>query len=239
MATRLQKRLKRGRDWFRDRAKGVDYAEAGSTPHRLRAYLGADGTFDYEYYKRVQTEGNKRKLANVFADEATCRVICDALIEDGVKVARALCHGSRNGAELKWFADMLGCEATGTDISDTATQFENMVQWDFHEPREEWKGAFDLVYTNSHDHAYDPVRALRTWAGQLAPGGRLVVEHTDAHLPGAVNELDPFGIEAVAFPYFVLEASEGGTERFAVRRVVRPDHKKKGRDIWLFLIGRD
>ena len=219
-----------------------DYAGLGRAPHRLRGYPQPDGSFDYERYRAIQTAGNRAKIEHVFADEATCRTIRDEIVREGVEVRRMLCHGSRNGTELSWFkaafAEVGGePEVIGTDISDTATRFPGMVQWDFHEVRDDWVGAFDVVYTNSHDHAYDPAKAFHAWVGQLAPGGRLVVEHTMAHAPGAVNELDPFGVDPALFPYFVLEVSNG---RFAVRRMVRPDHLKRGKfAVWLFFIARN
>ena len=220
----------------------TDFSSYGDTNHRLGSYLKADGSFDYERYRSVQAAGNQAKLHHVFADERTCATIRDEIVNEGVTVRRLLCHGSRNGTEVAWFRTLFGetgvePEVIGTDISDTATDFPDMVQWDYHEPREEWVGAFDLVYTNSHDHAYDPGRAFGTWVDQLAPGGRLVIEHTMAHAPGAVNELDPFGIDPAMFPYFILEVSGG---RFAVRRMVRPDHLKRDKfAVWLFLIARN
>ena len=221
---------------------GASYGSAGAVPHRLRSYRDANGSFDYERYRAVQTAGNRRKLTNVFADEATCRTIRDAVHEDGVAVRRILCHGSRNGAEMGWFRTLFAevgpePEVTGTDISDTAGDFPDTVQWDFHETREDWVGRFDLVYTNSHDHAYDPAKAFRAWVGQLVPNGRLVIEHTTAHEPDAVTDLDPFGIDPMVLPYFVLEIANGA---FSVRRMVRPGHRKKGKwDVWLFLIARE
>lgn len=40
----------------------------------LHRYQRADGTFDYERYRAVQTEGNHRKLANVWVLEEIQRL---------------------------------------------------------------------------------------------------------------------------------------------------------------------
>lgn len=44
-------------------------------------------------------------------------------------------------------------------------------------------GKFSFIYTNSLDQAFDPNRALDTWADQLTADGRIYLEHTMAHTP--------------------------------------------------------
>lgn len=194
----------------------------------------ANGVFDYDAYVRIQTEGNRQKINNVWADEATIEMICSYLHSTRPKVRFGLCHGSRNGAEVRWFRKHSGADVVGTDISDTATD-HGLIQWDFHDPREDWQGRFDFIYTNSHDHAYDPTKAFATWTSQLAPGGKLFVEHTTAHSTGGVSKLDPFGVDPRVFPYVLLNFSEGA---YYVTRILRPLHRKAKSPIWVFVIER-
>ena len=69
-------------------------------------------------------------------------------------------------------AEYAGFDVIGTEISDTAGQFANTVQWDFHDVNGEWVSRFDFVYSNSLDHAWNPKFALQTWLNQLNPKGR-------------------------------------------------------------------
>ncbi|MGH8222685.1 MAG: hypothetical protein ACREQZ_06900, partial [Woeseiaceae bacterium] len=131
---------------------------------------GAEG---YEKYMKVQVFHNKRKINEVWADEETLSVI-SSYIKAHVPVVRSgICHGTRRGYEQAEFARQLGCPVIGTEISDSALQFENTVQWDFHEQKDEWRNRFSFVYSNSIDQAFDPKKALSTWATQLDESGLL------------------------------------------------------------------
>lgn len=153
-----------------------------------------DGAFDYEAYKKIQEDGNRRKLNNVFVQEELISRIAQRIGPQG-GIHRILCHGTRNGAEQKLFRRYFGdIEVLGTEISETATQFEDTIQWDFHEAKTEWLGHWDLIYSNSWDHSYDPVKLFKAWESCLRPGGWMVVEHTRVHEADKVNTLDPFGI---------------------------------------------
>lgn len=186
-----------------------------------------EGVFDYQTYRRIQTEGNKRKLGAVFVQEPMIRDLA-AYAEAGGPVTRILCHGTRNAAEQGFFkAALPGVSVLGTEISDTAMQFPDTVQWDFHEMNPDWAGAFDLVYSNSWDHSYDPAKAFATWALCVRPGGLLALEHTKAHQARRVNALDPFGtnvpklIELVeTLPGMVHETTRVFGEKPRWRRLV-------------------
>ncbi|MEX0409631.1 class I SAM-dependent methyltransferase [Aquibium sp. LZ166] len=192
-----------------------------------------NGIFDYEGYVEVQTRGNHEKIDKIWADEPTIELICGYLRASLPFIRSGLCHGSRNGAEVRWFRKHLdGIEVIGTDISDTAGN-HGLVQWDFHEPRDDWKGRFDFIYTNSHDHAYDPRKAFATWVGQLSPGGKLLIEHTVMHSAEGVSQLDPFGVDARVMPYVLLDFAQGS---YAVTRILKPGHRKAGSPIWVFVV---
>ena len=154
---------------------------------------------DYETYRKVQEEGNKAKLAAQFVKKEHIFFLAKWLRDarDAAKggvIDFGLCHGVRRGKEQAWFRKRLaGANVIGTDISETASAFENTVQWDFHDDNPEWQGRADFVYSNSWDHAYDPGKAFRAWAKCLKPGGWLLIDHTRGHMPKSSNVLDPFG----------------------------------------------
>lgn len=128
----------------------------------------------YKEYLDAQVEANVRKLKHVWVTAATVDKIREQV---NFEVHNILCHGTRNGAEQKLFAQRFQrAFIVGTEISPTATDFPNTVQWDFHDPKEEWLNHFDIVYSNSWDHSYDPEKSLSTWRNQLRVGGMLFLE---------------------------------------------------------------
>lgn len=130
---------------------------------------------NYDDYVAAQTEANRAKLDHVFVEIGTIRKIAK-------KVPHAksiLCHGTRNGAEQMYFLQCFpNAEILGTEISDTATTFARTLHWDFQNPRDEWSHRWDIVYSNSFDHALDPLRTLQTWRDQISTVGKLFIEHS-------------------------------------------------------------
>jgi hypothetical protein len=176
---------------------------------KLYRYLTDQGEFDYERYRRVQTKGNKRKIGFQWVDEASIQWISELILSRLGQPKFGLCHGTRRGAEQAWFAKYLNCEVLGTEISETASQFPNTIQWDFHEVKPEWVDSVDFIYSNSWDHSYDPIKLFTAWMTCVRPGGICVLAHSPQH-EGA-DELDPFGI---SFDELALLLDTLGEERW-------------------------
>lgn len=133
---------------------------------------------DYDEYVEQQTIHNKKKLDWVFAREEVIKKLCE-LKPDAQNV---MCHGTRNGAEQwYWECGLKKKEkmVIGTEISDTADDFPMTIQWDFQKPKDEWLNKFDVVYSNSFDHAIYPEECLQTWIGQLKQNGTLFLEYSE------------------------------------------------------------
>jgi hypothetical protein len=79
------------------------------------------------------------------------------------------------------------------------------VHADFHEPLAGWERKADILYSNSLDHAYNPAKALRAWAGSVRDGGVMVLEKASDSDPRGASDLDPFGITLPNLVVFVLE----------------------------------
>jgi len=147
---------------------------------------------NYDEYVSCQLAGNERKKTRVWAVEENIARIAAWLKPR--QPATGLCHGTRGGYEQAWFAKYLDdCAVIGTEIGDASAP--DTLQLDFNKRHPQLVGAFDFVYSNSFDHAYDPVQTIRIWFEQLRPGGSLILEwdrrneHTGAvGLP--VNKLD-------------------------------------------------
>lgn len=189
----------------------------------------------YEDYRDTQIRHNVRKLDNVWADEATLALMVETLrAELGTGPLTGLCHGARNGFEQGYLNGLGEITAIGTDISPTATDFPDSVQWDFHDRRDEWVGAFDFVYSNSLDQSWNPRAALVSWLNQIKSGGCVVIEHTDAHGPRNASRMDPFGVRPLVMPYVLAEWFG-----FAISvRVVKGRKAKRDMDVWLFFVRR-
>ncbi len=160
----------------------------------------------YEQYRDIQIFHNKRKIKNVWADEVTLDRVINIIVEnDSLDTYSGICHGTRNGFEQNYLNKSNKIKAFRTDISETALNYENSVQWDFHNPNMEWENKFDFVYSNSLDQSWKPRLALETWLNQVKTGGIVIIEHTEVHGPRGASEMDPFGVRPVAMPYVLSQ----------------------------------
>jgi hypothetical protein len=131
---------------------------------------------DYDDYVRWQTKINKIKLNWVYAN----KTVIDTISKDRNIAEFIICHGTRSGAEQKFFKNNFpSAYIIGTQISDTASQFEMTIQHDFAIPKKEWIGKADIVYSNSYDHCIDPIKTITTWKEQLSSSGLLYLEYSE------------------------------------------------------------
>ena len=162
---------------------------------------------NYDEYKKTQIFFNKQKINKVWADEDTLKIISNFLKENiKSEKIKGLCHGSRNGFEQKCFINEIpNAEVIGTDISETANDYDNSIVHDFHDEKKDWIENFDFVYSNSLDQSYDPEKALNTWINQVKKNRYVIIEHSDQHGVISSGKMDPFGVEANFFPYLLTE----------------------------------
>ena len=188
----------------------------------------------FDEYKAVQVHHNAVKLDQVWADEG---VLGEVVRHLGGTARRGMCHGARNGFEVAYFRKALGADVVGTDIAETAAQFDHMSVWDFHEPNPDWVGAFDFVYSNSLDQAMDPARALAVWADQLIDGGRIFIVHTMAHSAKNAGEMDPFGAHPYAMPYLFFRWGRGLYRLTDI--IERSKENKDDLAAWIFVLEKE
>ena len=186
----------------------------------LYQYRKSDGAFDYQKYKQIQIAGNKQKIDNVWVLEENIEFLANYLNKTIGGIEFGLCHGTRRGKEQEWFRKYLNCNVIGTEISDTADQFPNTIQWDFHKVKPEWVDAVDFIYSNSFDHSHDPKSCLKAWMSCVKKGGVCILEHTSGH--EHATELDPFGADISLMPYLILNWGEG---EFCVRELLNAPTK--------------
>ena len=129
---------------------------------------------NYEAYVEAQTKANIERHKSVWVQRGTIKNI-----HKNQPIAHnILCHGTRSGKEQVYFKQYYkSADVIGTEISHTAEKYKMTIQHDFHEVKNDWINKFDIIYSNSFDHSYDPVKCLNTWKDQLSPNGSLYLEH--------------------------------------------------------------
>ena len=144
----------------------------------------------YQTYVDIQVAANTRKINQVWASKPVIKRIVEACLELGVTPPmNILCHGTRNGAEQRYFKEFLEVEyIIGTEISPSAIKFPDTIHWDFHKMNKSWLGFFDIVYSNSLDHSINPNGAVSNWLKSLKPTGILIIQWLEKQC----TKTDPF-----------------------------------------------
>lgn len=147
----------------------------------------------YSQYQSVQSAKNTRQIDVVWATEREMDIIAKYVAAHLPDAKFGIVHGAKAGWECNALQQRLGFPFIGTDISPTALQFPNMIQWDFHHVKDEWLGQVDVISTNCLDHSYAPELALDSWMSCLQPKGLCLIEWSEYHGEEHSTLDDPFG----------------------------------------------
>jgi len=159
---------------------------------------------DDEHYLEAQRRTVVRRgLGPFFCDVEMIR-IAEWIKQNGLQVKKGICHGARNGLECDELMRHLPLsKIVGTDLfphSGKSKQLKGkaeVIEWNFSKINNEWIDAFDVVYTNSLDHAQHPKETLRVWMDQLTWNGALFVQWSRADVN--VKSGDCFGADAIEY----------------------------------------
>ena len=154
----------------------------------IEHFNDGDGNFNYDLYKNVQDGLNKAKLKNkgpMFSNDSP---MVKHIKKNITNLKYGLCHGTRAGREQKTLSECLGIPVLGTDIAESATSFDNTIQWDFHEIKDEWVDGVSFIFSNSLDHAYDPVKAIGNWMKCLHVSGIIYLDMGPDKIPHEKNK---------------------------------------------------
>lgn len=92
------------------------------------------------------------------------------------------CMGCRTGTEVFEFKEVFPkAEVHGVDIAENISTIRTHLDvrielQDFNKLPKDWQGRFDLVFSNSIDHAFDPIKTFSEWQRVTKPGGHLLIE---------------------------------------------------------------
>jgi hypothetical protein len=118
-----------------------------------------------------------------------------------------ICHGAKLGKENMWLQEKTKIDFIGTDLICPTNDKMKLLNWDFHETKKEWKNKFDVMYTNSFDHSYDPEHCLRQWLSCLSEGGICIIEWSPGHGEMSQNEIDSLGASFQEYKTLIEKAS--------------------------------
>ena len=173
------------------KAFGIDLNSKHISIYR---YEGDDGSFDYDLYKKAQTNVNLKKIDFSGPDSKRLKKISNHIEQNIPDLTFGLCHGTRRGSEQRDFKRFLGIDVLGTEISHTASDFDRTIQWDFHEMKDEWKNNVCFIYSNSLDHSYDPIKCLGVWMSCIKPKGKIYLQRgADDTIVGSQKLHQKFG----------------------------------------------
>ena len=127
---------------------------------------------NYDEYVASQKDANEEKQHMSFVQLRTIKKIFNVY---GPNAKNILCHGTRRGAEQKYFKHVYpNAEIIGTEIG--ISDWPMTVQHDFNQVKKEWINKFDIVYSNSIDHAFNIAKTITLWSNQLNKNGKLFIE---------------------------------------------------------------
>lgn len=140
---------------------------------------------NYDEYVDAQVMGNLAKYkSHSYVDTNIIGGIVNYMISNKLKPTFGLCHGSRRGLEQEYFVNWfksqnIDVSVLGTEISPTASEFKDTIQWDFNEAKDEWINGVDFIYSNSFDHSFNPSKTIDVWMSCLRDDGMCFVEWSD------------------------------------------------------------
>jgi hypothetical protein len=173
---------------------------------------------NYDEYVKTQKKFAVEKRKMIWADKNYLAYLTKYVMKK-MKPSFGICHGTRNGAEQKYFMALFPkCSVIGTEIADFASEVEHTVKHDFNLPKDEWIGKADFVYSNAFDHAYDPSKTIRVWLAQLKTNGMLIIEHSTNH-SRPPTAMDPFAFNSAQMTALINEWTKG---RYRVSTIISP-----------------
>ena len=139
---------------------------------------------NYDWYTKVQRKLTARKTNNgkgyfSWCNERIMKDVNELIHQHTDNILAIVCHGCRCGTEVDELQKMNpGVKVYGTDIYGDAYKFDRTYfrEMDFDIVPDEWRGYFDVIYSNSIDHSRNPINTLLAWKSELRDGGICFVD---------------------------------------------------------------
>lgn len=189
----------------------------------------------YTEYRNTQINLTKNKVRKGFG-LSTSKSILEDIIKYHTEykflpLEKACCHGVRRGEELDLFEELYSqANWIGTEITPDLCDNKRIIQADFSERKPQWQYRFDLVYSNSLDHALDPEKAVSSWLDSIKGTGRLYVEWCAFH-----NKLST-RTKADCFAATTDEYRDLFNSLATVEDVIVSQHERRGQNHIVFVV---
>lgn len=194
----------------------------------------------YEEYVITQIGWAAGNRHGRWMEESDMKFLADYFKEnfDTSTFEMGICHGSKLGIENAWLQKHLGIDVWGTDLGARAhdpryahdkSPYHDIIcpvkniQWDFHNVKDEWINAVDVIYSNALDHSNDPPYCLRQWMRCVKKTGACVLEWTPWHSENHQNIGNPYG--ATLEEYQQLATSNGFKVKDVLSKEFGADHQ--------------
>lgn len=168
---------------------------------------------DYDEYVRLQRRLTRKKTNNGrntyywIKEDGLLNV--NKLIHSYIgDIKMMVCHGCRNGLEVNVLQKLNpDAKVFGTDLYGKAYKYDKAYfkEIDFDTVPEEWKGYFDVVYSNSIDHSREPINTLLAWKSELKDNGICFVNF---HWGRGVSREDCFHLDPDNYELEIKEITE-------------------------------
>lgn len=133
-----------------------------------------------QIYRAESKWGRKHDFDEIFKQQL--RLTIDEVKDHIGYPEKICCMGCRQGTEVFEFKEKFPrAEVHGVDITENIksikTHLDVIIEMqDFNKLPEDWADRFDLVFSNSIDHAFDPATTFKEWKRVTKPGGHLLIE---------------------------------------------------------------
>ena len=139
------------------------------------------------------------------------------IIKDRSIIKSVVCQGVRNTAEVEFMGQIFKrAKIYGTDIGFEDPK-HNILKMDFNKCPDDWTDKFDLLFSNSVDHAFGAMSTLKEWKRITKQymiiqfsGGRAKSSPSDPFTISSQDDIkficEDVGLEILDLQHFVLTA---------------------------------
>lgn len=125
-------------------------------------------SYKHAQIKRHSAKSNKKRSSEFYSNVAEVILSLVANVESKEMISL----GSRNNHEKICFSKDLNCNVFSSDISPLS-KADYIIDFNF--MPDDWNDKWDIIYSNSIDHATNPTKAYEEWLVCLKVEGLLVI----------------------------------------------------------------
>jgi hypothetical protein len=116
----------------------------------------------YDHYFESQAKKTRSHFDGEWTKDSSIDFVSNFVKDNIPGYKFGICHGVRNGTEVKKFNDSLKCNVIGTELV-RVRETPNVIIHDFHDVKEEWVDNVDFIYSNAFDHSFNPDHCIKQW----------------------------------------------------------------------------